>query len=111
MVAPCKPPKYGIYFSDHGLTKRPVAQLPYESDISGNTEYLPVSGSVMGPKDGDVMVIEVVKKAFELAQWRTRVDTGRLTFPLADNSRNVDDSHLEDASASEATMETRVDEL
>lgn len=49
----------------------------------------------MGPKGGDMMVIEVIKQAFELAQWRTRVDVGRLTFPVGDNERNVDDSRVQ----------------
>lgn len=30
------------------------------------------------------MLIRIVKAAFEHAGWRTSVDTGRWTFPLAD---------------------------
>lgn len=70
-----------------------VAQRPYESKVTARTEYQPVSGSVIGQQGGDLMLIQVVKRAFELAEWRTVVDTGRLAFPIGDNSRNVDDQH------------------
>lgn len=40
----------------------------------------------MGPHGSEVMMIEVVQRAFELAKWRTRVDTGPLTFPLGNNN-------------------------
>ncbi|PNY23790.1 Glutamyl-tRNA(Gln) amidotransferase subunit A [Tolypocladium capitatum] len=72
----------------------PFAQLPYESRISGRREYHPVCGSVMGPRGGDLKIIHLVRRALETAQWRTRVDTGRFAFPVADNARNVDDGHV-----------------
>lgn len=53
-----------------------------------------MSGSVIGTPGSDIALIELVQKSYHLAQWRTRVDTGRLTFPLADNPRNVDDRHI-----------------
>lgn len=56
--------------------------------------------SVMGPKGGDLSVIHLIRRAFETAQWRTRVDTGRFTFPVASNPRNVDDRHVPDNGAS-----------
>lgn len=71
-----------------------VAQQPYQSSISGRTEYRPISASVLGSKGSDLALIQLVKYAFEVMQWRTRVDTGRFTFPLADNPRNVDDRHV-----------------
>ncbi|CAM1507834.1 Fc.00g046820.m01.CDS01 [Cosmosporella sp. VM-42] len=69
----------------------PFAQLPYESRISGRTEYRPICVSIMGAPGSDVMMIQLVAQAFEHAKWRTQVDTGRLTFPLGNNSRNVKD--------------------
>lgn len=59
-----------------------VTQVPFQSRISGKTEYRPVCGSVMGHKGGDSNLVNVVRKAFETAQWRTKADTGSLTFPL-----------------------------
>jgi len=35
------------------------------------------------------MLIELAKNAFEKAGWPTEVQTGRYTFPLAENARNV----------------------
>jgi hypothetical protein len=75
----------------------PFAQLPFKSVVTARTEYQPVSGSAIGPKGGDLMLIQVVKRAFELAAWRTRVEAGGLAFPIGNNSRNVDDLHVEGA--------------
>ncbi|UNI19489.1 hypothetical protein JDV02_005671 [Purpureocillium takamizusanense] len=72
----------------------PFAQLPYTSRISGRKEFHPVYGSVMGPRGGDLAVVYLVRRAFESVRWRTRVDTGRLSFPIGDNERNVDDRHV-----------------
>jgi hypothetical protein len=72
-----------------------VAQVPFESEISSRTEYLPISGSVMGPEGSDLMLIQTVKRAFELSAWPTRVNTGSRAFTVDDNSSNVDygDAH------------------
>jgi hypothetical protein len=75
----------------------PVAQVPFESEISTQTEYLPVSGSVIGPKGTDLMLIQTVKRAFELAAWPIRVDTGALAFPVDDNSRNINYGAAQDS--------------
>ncbi|KAH7318121.1 amidase signature domain-containing protein [Stachybotrys elegans] len=72
----------------------PFAQLPYQSRISAETEYRAVFGSVIGPRGSDLMVAQIVERAFELANWRNRVDTGRFSFPIGKNSRNVDDKHV-----------------
>jgi hypothetical protein len=37
------------------------------------------------------MLIRLVKEALESAGWRTHVDTGRFTFPVGENTRNVAD--------------------
>jgi hypothetical protein len=73
--------------SDHAV----VAQLPQRSHITGRDEYRALSASVLGPRGSDIALIGLVQKTFNLAQWRTRVDTGRLSFPIGDNPRNVDD--------------------
>jgi len=57
-------------------------------------EFHPVYGSIMGPRGGDLAVVHLVRRAFETARWRTRVDTGRFSFPVGDNDRNVDDRHV-----------------
>lgn len=95
LLAPCKSAytRVGtILFAD----RVQVAQLPYESKISGRTEYQPVTGSVLGHTGTDFALIELMQRAFRSAQWRAQVDTGRLTFPLGDNDRNVDDQHEDD---------------
>ncbi|ODA83550.1 hypothetical protein RJ55_02064 [Drechmeria coniospora] len=68
-----------------------VAQLPYKSRVSGRKEYHAVHGSIMGIQGGGPTVISTVQKALESALWRSRVDVGRLAFPVGNNSRNVDD--------------------
>ncbi|KAI9149586.1 Scytalone dehydratase-like protein Arp1 [Paramyrothecium foliicola] len=59
--------------------------------ISGQEEYLPASASLMGPRGSDLMLIQTIRRAFELAAWRTRVDTGRLAFPIGDEPRAFGD--------------------
>ena len=49
----------------------------------------------MGPKGGDLMLVELMKRVFDSVDWRIRVDTGNMTYPLGTNSRNVDD-HKQD---------------
>lgn len=39
----------------------------------------------------DLALIRLLEGALRSAKWRTQVDTGRYTFPLGNNSRNVDD--------------------
>lgn len=91
------------------LTKQNiVAQLPFESRVSGQTEYNPVCASLVGAQGSDLSLIRLVKNALELAQWRTRVDTGHLAFPLGDNERNVNDEHHQQ---SVLQAQTRPDEL
>ncbi|KAI8662232.1 Amidase domain-containing protein [Fusarium sp. Ph1] len=65
----------------------PFTQVPYDSRISGRTEYQTVCVSVIGPQGSDTDIIQVVKQALEKAHVRTRVETGRLAFP-ADTLRN-----------------------
>ncbi|OAA57192.1 Amidase signature domain protein [Cordyceps fumosorosea ARSEF 2679] len=68
----------------------PFAQIAMEGD--GNS-YVPFSASVMGAKGDDIMLVQIMKRAFDIADWRVRVDPGRLTFPVGNNSRGVDDHH------------------
>ncbi len=66
-----------------------VAQLPMDGN---NVAYLPFSASVMGPKGDDLMLVQMMKHTFDVVDWRIRVDTGDMTYPLGTNSRNVDDN-------------------
>lgn len=36
-------------------------------------------------------MIRLVEEALQSAEWRTEVDTGRYTFPVGNNGRNVND--------------------
>ncbi|RTE69888.1 hypothetical protein BHE90_015724 [Fusarium euwallaceae] len=60
----------------------PFSQVPYESRISGRTEYQTVCVSVIGPPGSDTDIIQLVKQALEKAHVGTRVETGRIAFPL-----------------------------
>ncbi|KAJ4423676.1 hypothetical protein N0V82_001699 [Gnomoniopsis sp. IMI 355080] len=68
----------------------PVAQLPYQSLISGRTEYKPICVSVMGTRGSDLALVRLVEEALNSANWQTNVDTGRYTFPLGGNSRKLE---------------------
>ncbi|KPM40801.1 hypothetical protein AK830_g5768 [Neonectria ditissima] len=59
----------------------PFAQQAYQSRISGRTEYQPICVSLMGARGSESGMIQLVKQAFEKAQWRTQVKTGRSMFP------------------------------
>lgn len=39
----------------------------------------------------DMMLIRIVDEAFKSSGWPTQIQTGRYTFPLGNNSRNVRD--------------------
>lgn len=55
--------------------------------------YLPFSAGVIGAKGDDVMLGQTMKRAFDMADWRIHLDAGRLTYPVGNNSRSVDDHH------------------
>ncbi|KAM3504581.1 hypothetical protein MY11210_008300 [Beauveria gryllotalpidicola] len=70
----------------------PFAQIAIEN---GDNAYVPFSAGVIGAKGDDVMLIQTMKRAFDMADWRVHVDAGRLTYPVGTNSRSVDD-HYQD---------------
>ncbi|KAF5628742.1 D-mandelate dehydrogenase [Fusarium sp. NRRL 25303] len=59
----------------------PFIQVPYESDISGETEYQPVCISVL-VHGNEKSTIQLIKKALETGHIPTKVDVGRFTFPV-----------------------------
>ncbi|KAM5509018.1 glutamyl-tRNA(Gln) amidotransferase [Fusarium oxysporum f. sp. phaseoli] len=63
------------------LLSFPFTQVPYESDISGMTEYQPVCISVL-IHGNDKWTIQLIKKALEAGHIPTKVDVGRFTFPV-----------------------------
>ncbi|KAI9670069.1 MAG: hypothetical protein M1817_004549, partial [Caeruleum heppii] len=69
----------------------PIGQKPYTSRISGNLEHRPIVGSMIAAKGSDLMLIKLAEAAFQAASWPTRVLTGRYTFELGKNVRNVED--------------------
>lgn len=88
-----------------------VAQFPYESKISGQTEYHPIYSTILGPKGSDTVLVKLVEATFQQAQWRTKVDTGRYTFPLAQNARKVDDRPVKGSPASLEAAQREFGEL
>ncbi|KAL6897514.1 amidase signature enzyme [Trichoderma evansii] len=64
----------------------PFAQTTYHSRVTDRAESRPFSGSIMGPAGSDIMLIQLVKAAFEHAKWRSQVDAGRLAFPEDSNA-------------------------
>ncbi|KAM5378228.1 hypothetical protein ACJA88_005962 [Fusarium oxysporum] len=63
------------------LLSFPFTQVPYESDISGMTEYQPVCISVL-VHGNDKWAIQLIKKTLEAGHLPTKVDVGRFTFPV-----------------------------
>ncbi|KAK8145397.1 hypothetical protein G3M48_004481 [Beauveria asiatica] len=68
----------------------PFAQIAIET---GENAYVPFSAGVIGAKGDDVMLVQTMKRAFDMAGWRVHVDAGRLTYPVGTNSRGVDDHY------------------
>ncbi|KAK3382131.1 amidase signature domain-containing protein [Lasiosphaeria ovina] len=66
----------------------PIGQNPFESWVSGKTEYAPIVGSLIGAKGTDAMLLCVAHDALKHAGWPTKVLTGRHMFHPADNARN-----------------------
>lgn len=67
----------------------PTGQVPFESRISGRTEYYPVIGSMVGAKGSDLMLFNLANDALGKAGWRNTVDVGRFAFKLGDGTRHV----------------------
>ncbi|KAL7811974.1 amidase signature enzyme [Trichoderma gracile] len=59
----------------------PFAQTRYHSRVTDQNEDRPFSGSILGPRGSDLMLLQLVKAAFDRAGWRSSVDPGRLAFP------------------------------
>ncbi|KAJ3481696.1 hypothetical protein NLG97_g7758 [Lecanicillium saksenae] len=68
----------------------PFAQLPMDGSKS---DYLPFSAGIIGAKGDDLMLVQTMKRTFDKANWRIHVDAGHFTYPVGNNSRNVDDHH------------------
>ncbi|KAF2820532.1 hypothetical protein CC86DRAFT_387012 [Ophiobolus disseminans] len=77
----------------------PFAQIPYESRVTGNTEYRPIATTLIGAKGSDLMFIELAKAALSQASWPTRISTGRLMYPIGDNLRNVENIQTDEFGA------------
>ncbi|OAR02097.1 hypothetical protein LLEC1_06688 [Akanthomyces lecanii] len=68
----------------------PFAQIAMDGN---ENSYLPFSAGVIGAKGDDLMLVQTMKRAFDMMDWRVHVDAGRLTYPLGSNSRGVDDHY------------------
>ncbi|KAK0702782.1 amidase signature domain-containing protein [Lasiosphaeris hirsuta] len=66
----------------------PIGQNPFQSRVSGNIEYAPIVGSLVGARGTDLMLPSTVVGALTHARWPTTVLVGRNTFHLGDNKRN-----------------------
>ncbi|OAQ65358.1 amidase [Pochonia chlamydosporia 170] len=89
----------------------PFAQFQYESKRSGQTEYHPIYSTILGPKGSDTMLVKLVEATFQQAQWRTKVDTGRFTFPPSQNARKVDDKPVRGSPDSLQEAQVEIGEL
>ncbi|KAF5967938.1 D-mandelate dehydrogenase [Fusarium bulbicola] len=74
------------------LLSFPFTQIPYESGISGETEYQPVCISVL-IHGNEKSIIQLIKKALETGHIPTKVDVGRFTFPV--NKSDHVNNHLQ----------------
>ncbi|KAK3297432.1 amidase signature domain-containing protein, partial [Chaetomium fimeti] len=67
-----------------------VGQNPYESRVSGRTEYAPIVASLAGPRGSDEDLIQLAVEALTEARCPVEVLTGRTPFqPGEDNCRHV----------------------
>ncbi|KAF5552480.1 D-mandelate dehydrogenase [Fusarium napiforme] len=64
------------------LLSFPFSQIPYESEISGETEYQPVCISIL-IHGNEKLTIQLIKKALETGHIPTKVNVGRFTFPVS----------------------------
>ncbi|KAF9630230.1 hypothetical protein BFW01_g411 [Lasiodiplodia theobromae] len=58
----------------------PIAEIPYQSRISGDVEMLPVVASLMGTPQMDVALIDTVLDFFNASGRATKVNTGKRMF-------------------------------
>ncbi|KAF3767012.1 hypothetical protein M406DRAFT_106416 [Cryphonectria parasitica EP155] len=87
------------------------AQVPYESRVSGSTEYRPICAGIMSARGSDLALLRLVHEALEMAGWRADIDSGRYTYPLGNNSRNVDDGLDDKANQAETFIEVHIDSM
>lgn len=107
ILTPCK----FSHIDGHCPADRVVAQFEYESKRSGQTEYHPIYSTILGPKGSDTMLVKLVEATFQQAQWRTKVDTGRFTFPPSQNARKVDDKPVRGSPDSLQEAQVEIGEL
>ncbi|KAF5604505.1 D-mandelate dehydrogenase [Fusarium subglutinans] len=74
------------------LLSFPFTQIPYESGISGETEYHPVCISIL-IHGNEKSTIQLIKKALETGHIPTKVNVGRFTFPV--NKSDHVNNHLQ----------------
>ncbi|TWU74878.1 hypothetical protein ED733_003036 [Metarhizium rileyi] len=89
----------------------PFAQFEYQSKISGQTEYHPIYSTILGPQGSDTMLVKLVEATFQQAQWRTKVDKGKIAFPPAQNARKVDDTPVKVSPSSPEVTPQKMGEL
>ena len=85
-----------------------VGQVPYQSRITEQTEYLPVAATMAGARGtfsniprgiiesngrsgSDLMLINLAQAALRSAAWSTEVETGSLAFRLGNGEENRDE--------------------
>jgi len=73
----------------------PIGQNPYESKISGRTEYAPIMTTLIGPQRSDRLLLHTAVEAMQKAGWPTDILTGRTMFHLGQNERNAQSSPRE----------------
>ncbi|KAM0231732.1 hypothetical protein ACHAPO_008312 [Fusarium lateritium] len=71
----------------------PFTQAPYESDITGTTEYQSVCISVLSVEDDQTSLIQLVEKALRKGHVPTEVGVGRVAFPVKKSDHFV--KHLQ----------------
>ncbi|KAF2116745.1 amidase signature domain-containing protein [Lophiotrema nucula] len=83
------PPRFGIDQADLGAIAAlpqivlPIGHIPYDSPKSGQTEYLPIAGSIAGASGSDLMLLNLAREALVSADWPTKVSPGRFLFELS----------------------------
>lgn len=57
-----------------------VGEVPFESKVTGNVEYLPMGVSLMALPGSDLMLMDIAQKCLEQANRPTTVYAGKSMF-------------------------------
>ncbi|KAK0621468.1 amidase signature domain-containing protein [Bombardia bombarda] len=63
----------------------PIGQMPYESRISDQREYLPIVTSIIGARGSEQTLLLVAHQALQLGKWPAEVLTGKTMYEVKED--------------------------